>query len=165
MATPRKRSRLHPLQAEIAGVLGEDKLAELIGISKLRRAWADIVGPMMAGRTEPIEIENRAGGGNCLWVAVDHPIMAQQIRFLQNDIRQACFRLCRVSSLSHIRTRIRDGAGIMQQKQKLKSRPVTLSQKKQLACELRDIRDADLRYAIFQARIAQLAFGEIENTD
>jgi len=165
MAKSRKRSKLHPLQAEIAGVLGEDRLEELIGIARLRRAWADIVGPMMAGRTEPVRIEHRTDGGNCLWVAVDHPIMAQQIRFLQHDIRRACFRHCRITSLSHIRTRIQAGAGIAPQQKKPKPKPVALSRKKQIARELQGIGEHPLRRVIFQARVAQLAFGETEDTD
>ena len=165
MAKPRKRSRLHPLQAEIAGVLGEERLSELIGIARLRCAWTDIVGPMMADRTEPIRIEHKADGGNCLWVAVDHPIMAQQIRFLQRDIRQACFRHCRITSLSHIRTRIQDGAGIAQPQKKAKPKPVALSRKKRVVRELQGIGERPLRLAIFQARVAQLAFAETEDTD
>ena len=165
MAKPRKRSRLHSLQAEIAGVLGEDRLSELIGIARLRRAWADIVGPMMAGRTEPIRIEHKTDGGNCLWVVVDHPIMAQQIRFLQHDIRQACFRHCRITSLSHIRTRIQAGAGIALPHKKAKPKPVELSRKKQIVRELQGIGERPLRLAIFQARVAQLAFGETGDAD
>lgn len=153
----RARSKLIPAQNSIAEILGQERFVELAVISKLRRVWPDIVGPMMAARTEPISIE-KDGGVNCLFIAVDHPIMSQQIRFLRDDIRKACFKRCQIKSLVKVRTRVQAGAGT---KIELKTRPiskVTLFDKKRVASELKNVNDRDLKRAIFNARVAQLKY-------
>ncbi len=133
-------------------------MQKLIGIARLRRAWPDIVGAMMASRTEPIQIEPLSDGGSCLWVAVDHSILAQQIRFLRDDIRKACFRQAGISDLHHIRSRIQPDAGIKPGAPPPQANPVSWHQKRELARELASMKDRALRKAMFQARLAQLRY-------
>ena len=147
----------------MAELLGHDRFSELVAISQLRRIWADIVGPMMAVRTEPISIE-RDGDVNCLWIAVDHPIMSQQIRFLRDDIRKACFKRCRIESLGKVRTRVEPSAGIKPKKKSFIKNNVSLSDKKRVALELESIKDHTLKRAMFDARVAQLRFRTSEET-
>lgn len=134
---------------------------ELSVISKLRRMWPDIVGPMMAARTEPISIE-KDGGVNCLFIAVDHPIMSQQIRFLRDDIRKACFKRCQIKSLVKVRTRVQADAGIKVAQKIKRISKVSLHDKKQVASELKNVNDRDLKRAIFDARIAQLKYRDTD---
>jgi hypothetical protein len=154
----RPRSRLTGLHHNLAEILGEESLDQLIGISRLRSAWPDIVGSMMASRTEPIQIEHLADGGLCLWIAVDHSIMAQQIRFLRDDIRKACFKHARISKLHKIRSRMLPGAGIKTGKELIRAISVPFRSKRKLALELGSIKHRTLRKAAFQARLAQLAY-------
>jgi len=155
----RSRSKLTPAQTGIAKILGEDRFVQLAMISNLRKAWPDIVGPMLAERTEPISIE-KDGGVNCLFIAVDHPIMSTQIRFLRDDIRKACFKRCRIDSLVKVRTRVQEGAGIREQRTIRKVANVSLSEKKRVAGELENIKDRSLRRAMFDARVAQLRYSD-----
>ena len=157
--TKRPRAKLHGLSNELSGILGEDTLEELTGLARLRRAWADIVGPMMATRTEPVQFE-ATEDGRCLWVGVDHSIMAQQIRFLRDEIRKACFKHAGIGKLTHIRTRMMPGAGIKPKKPKAKPKRLTFGKKRELALELVSIKDRGLRRAVFQARMAQLKYGD-----
>ncbi len=160
----RPRSRLTGLHHNLAEILGEESLDQLIGISRLRRAWPDIVGDMMTSRTEPIQLEHLTDGGWCLWVAVDHSIMAQQIRFLRDDIRKACFKHAGISELYKIRSRMLPGAGIKSGKKPIKPKSLPFRSKRKLALELASIKDRTLRKAAFQARMAQLAY-EMAPTD
>ncbi len=155
----RPRSKLKPAQNGIAEILGHDRFVELSIISKLRRVWPDIVGPMMAARTEPVSIE-KDGDVNCLFIAVDHPIMSQQIRFLRDDIRKACFKRCNIESLAKVRTRVQPEAGIKNETKVTRPSRVSLDEKKQVASELRSVKDRSLRHAMFDARVAQLKFRE-----
>ncbi|MDX8405855.1 MAG: DUF721 domain-containing protein [Mariprofundus sp.] len=160
----RNRSHLTGLQGGISALLGEDSFEELIGIARLRRAWPHIVGPMMAGRTEPINIEHLSDSGLCLWVAVDHPMMAQQIRFLSDEIRKACFKHARITNLHQIRSRIQPGAGIkIKNNKKPTAQPVSFARKRELALDVACIKDRTLRKAAFQARVAQQAFDMMPN--
>ncbi len=154
----RPRSRLTGLHDSLAAVLGEDSLELLTSIAQLRRHWPDIVGTMMAARTEPVSIERLKDQGLCLLIGVDHPIMAQQIRFLRNDIRQACFRHARVANLQQIRTRIQPGAGIRSKHGVIRKKPVHFGAKRAIAKELASIKDRRLKRAMFEARVAQMAF-------
>lgn len=154
----RPRSRLTGLHHNLAEILGEESLDQLIGISRLRKAWPDIVGDMMASRTEPVQLEYLTDGGWCLWVAVDHSIMAQQIRFLRDDIRKACFKHAGISELYKIRSRMLPGAGIKGGKKTIKPKSLPFCSKRKLALELASIKDRSLRKAAFQARLAQLAY-------
>jgi len=134
--------------------LGEEKLEKLAGVARLRRAWPAIVGPVLAQHTEPINIES-----DTLLTAVDHPAMAQQIRFLQQEIRDACFRKYRVSSIKKIRTRMQPGAGInISGRPATPARSVGLGEKKKAVKTLRHVADKTLRRAMFDARIAQLVY-------
>jgi len=144
----------------MAEILGQDRFGELVVISQLRRVWPDIVGPMMAARTEPISIE-KDGDVNCLWIAVDHPVMSQQIRFLRDDIRKACFKRCQIKSLGKVRTRVQPSAGIKPKKKPFVKNKMSLSEKKRVALELESIKDRTLKRAIFDARIAQLRFRDL----
>lgn len=157
----RPRSKLIPAQNGIAEILGQERFVELSVISKLRRMWPDIVGPMMAARTEPISIE-KDGGVNCLFIAVDHPIMSQQIRFLRDDIRKACFKRCQIKSLVKVRTRVQADAGIKVAQKIKRISKVSLHDKKQVASELKNVNDRDLKRAIFDARIAQLKYRDTD---
>jgi len=156
----RSRSTLAGLHDNLAAVLGEDSLKQLIGIARLRRAWPDIVGAMMAARTEPLQIEQLADGGVCLWVAVDHSIMAQQIRFLRDDIRKACYKHASLTELYRIRSRVQPGAGIKVKQQPRKPAALSLSEKRRLAQEVASIKDRTLRKAAFQARMTQVMYAE-----
>jgi len=153
----RPRSRLEPAQNGIAEILGHDRFVELSVISKLRRVWPDIVGPMMAARTEPISIE-KDGDVNCLFIAVDHPIMSTQIRILRDEIRKACFKRCRIESLAKVRTRVQPEAGIKSEKKIVRPSKISFDDKKQVAAELQSVKDRSLRHAMFDARVAQLKY-------
>lgn len=160
----RSRSRLTGLHDNLAAVLGEDSLQQLIGIARLRRAWPDIVGAMMAARTEPLQLEQLAEGGVCLWVAVDHAIMAQQIRFLRDDIRKACYKHAGLTDLYRIRSRVQPGAGVKDRPPSPKPVALPLSVKRRLAQEVASIKDRTLRQAAFRARMTQLMYaGSQEN--
>jgi len=156
----RPHSRLSGLHDNLAGILGEDSLQQLIGIARLRRAWPHIVGAMMSARTEPLQIEHLADGGSCLWVAVDHSIMAQQIRFLRDDIRKACYKHAGMTDLYRIRSRVQPGAGIKVKQQIPKPAPLSLSQKRRLAQDVASIKDRVLRKAAFQARMSQVMYDD-----
>lgn len=149
--------RMHGLSGDLGRILGDAALEQLIGLARLRRGWSDIVGPMMAQRTEPLQFE-ATSDGRCLWIAVDHSIMAQQIRFLRDDIRKACFRLAGVDRLTHIRTRMVPGAGIRPAPAKPAPRPVSFADKRRLASELAGLKDRRLKRALFRARLAQLSY-------
>ncbi len=140
-------------------MLGEEKLEKLAGIARLRRAWPAMIGPLLAQHTEPVNIET-----DTLLIAVDHSVMAQQIRFLQREIRDACFRQCHVISIQRIRTRIQHGAGMNRNgRLPMPVRSVGLNEKKRVADTLRHISDTALRHAMFDARITQLAHTAEEN--
>jgi len=156
----RSRSRLTGLHDNLADILGEDSLTQLIGIARLRRAWPHIVGAMMAARTEPLQIENLADDSICLWVAVDHSIMAQQIRFLRDDIRKACYKHAGVTNLHRIRSRVQPGAGIKIKQKPAKPAPLNWAQKRRLAKDVASIKDRTLRKAAFRARMSQLMYDD-----
>ena len=148
----RPHSQLTALQSGLSDVLGSDQLKRLADIGRIRRDWAKIVGPVLAQHTEPLNIDN-----GCLHVAVDHPAMAQQMRFLHEEIRAACFQQCRVTGISNIRSRHQPGAGIpTRNTTKLPLRRLTLSDKKAVAREVSPVRNKPLRRAMFEARVNQL---------
>jgi len=159
----RSRSSLSGLHDNLADILGEDSLQQLVGVARLRRAWPHIVGDMMAARTEPLQLEQLADGGVCLWVAVDHSIMAQQIRFLRDDIRKACFKHAGTTDLYRIRSRVQPGAGIQTRQKPVKPAPLSWAQKRRLAQDVASIKDSALRKAVFQARMAQIMYADSTN--
>ena len=154
----RPRSKLTGLQGSLADILGPESFEQLVGIARLRRAWPDIVGTMLAARSEPLQIERLADDGQCLWVAVDHASIGQQIRFLRDDIRKACFRQAGVGDLHKIRWRLQPAAGIKPKARAAGPKKVAFAKKRELALELACIKDRALRRAAFQARLAQLAY-------
>ena len=114
----------------------------LANLAKLRRAWPSIVGPMMAARTEPVLLEPLPDGGSRLLVGVDHAIMAQQIRFLHQEIRQACYTHCRVKELAQIRTRVIPGAGVAPTKARPKPKGIGFADMRRVASDVKSIRIA-----------------------
>jgi len=156
----RPRSGLTALQAGLSNVLGEEKLEKLAGIARLRRAWSTMVGPVLAQHAEPLNIES-----DTLLIAIDHPVMAQQIRFLQREIRDACFHKCRVGNIRRIRTCMRPGAGIsISGKEARPGRSIGLNEKREAVKTLRHVADKTLRRAMFDAYLAQLAYKTEETT-
>ncbi|HXH64636.1 MAG TPA: DUF721 domain-containing protein [Mariprofundaceae bacterium] len=157
----RPRSRLTRLEHDLAEVLGEETLGPLLAITRLRKTWPEIVGPMMAARTEPVRIEDYAdehGPGRRLWVAVDHSTMAQQIRMLRGDILRACRTRAHTEGLTQIRTQLLAGAGIRPDASGPRAAPVPLRLRKAIAQSLKQMDNDNLRRAIFEARVAQLAY-------
>jgi len=150
----RSRSQLTGIQVGLAEVLGADQLKQLADIGHLRRDWAKVVGAVLAQHSEPLNLDN-----GCLHIAVDHPAMAQQIRFLQDEIREACFRQCRVKSIRSIRSRHQPGAGYKPGEiVKVQARRLDLSEKKMIARDIQSVSDKTLRRAMFDARVKQLSF-------
>jgi len=148
----RPRSHLTALQAGLSEVLGEDQLKRLADIGRIRRDWTKIVGPVLSQHTEPLNIDN-----GCLHVGVDHPTMAQQMRFLHEEIRQACFKQCRVTGISNIRTRHQPGAGMPKKETATPAlHRLSLSEKKAIAREIHSVHNKTLRLAMFEARVNQL---------
>lgn len=156
--TVRTRSKLTDIHHNLSEILGKERLDQLVGLSRLRRLWPDVVGPMLAQRTEPIELKPSSDGSSTLVIAVSHSTMAQQIIFLRDDIRKSCFEQARIGRIAKIFTRVQAVAGIQPDKSKPEAKPVNLQQKKQLASELQSIKDRPLRHAMFEARLAQLRY-------
>ncbi len=160
----RKRSNLTDIHLNLSKILGSERLDQLVGLSRLRRLWPHIVGPMLAQRTEPIELKPSADGSTTLIIAVSHSTMAQQIIFLRDDIRKSCFEQARMGRIAKIFTRVQAVAGIRPNKPKPDAKPVSLLQKKQLASELKSIKNRQLRHAMFEARLAQLRYSTGETS-
>lgn len=159
----RKKSQLTDIHHNLADILGGERLEQLVGLSRLRRLWPDIVGPMLAQRTEPVELKPNPEGGNILIIAVTHSTMAQQIIFLREDIRKSCFEQARMGKIAKIFTRVQTVAGIQADKTAPEPKPVSLTLKKLLASELQSIESRELRHAMFDARLAQLRYSNGEN--
>jgi len=154
----RKASNLQGVQGNLAKILGAQRLQELSGLTRLRRLWPDIVGKMLANRTEPLQLKPGEGDSHILIIAVTHSTMAQEIVFLRDHIRQACFEHARMGRISKIYTEVKMDAGFREKDVPIKTVHVTLSKKKELARELQSIKDVALRRAMFKARVAQLRY-------
>jgi len=154
----RARSKLTDIQQNLADILGAERLDQMVGLSRLRRLWPHIVGPMLAQRTEPLEFNPSSDGSSTLIIAVSHSTMAQQIIFLRDDIRKSCFEQARMGRIAKIFTRVQAVAGIQTDTNEPEARSVSLQQKKQLASELQSIKNRQLRHAMFEARLAQLRY-------
>jgi len=154
----RKRSQLTEINRNLSSILGEDRLEKLIGLSRLRKLWPHIVGPMLAQRTEPVEFTPHADGSSTLVIGVTHSTMAQEITFQRDNIRQACFEQARMGRIAKVFTRIQSVAGIQEEHTAPEAKPVSLQEKKQLASELQNIKHRPLRHAMFEARLAQLRY-------
>lgn len=154
----RKKSELNPIQFNLSKILSPERMQRLSSIGILRRCWADIVGNMMAQRSEPLAIEPQQDGSLGLIIAVDHPIIAQHIRLLHEEIRKACFKRCKLQGLSKVWTKVQDGVGIREEKIEKKVYPITCSDLRMLALSIQDVEDKALRRLMFQAGAAQLMF-------
>ncbi|MDQ6995498.1 MAG: DciA family protein [Mariprofundaceae bacterium] len=157
-----KASDLQSMQGNLAKILGTQRLQELSGLTRLRRLWPDIVGKMMASRTEPLQLKPGEGGSYILVIAVTHSTMAQEIVFLRDHIRQACFDHARMGRISKIYTEVRIDAGFHEKDVPITLTKITLSKKKELARELQIIKNIALRRAMFKARLAQLRYHQKE---
>jgi len=154
---PRKRAKssLKAIETGLGAVLGKRQLSALTAMARLRRLWPEIVGPMLASHSEPSSLER----GNLL-VDVDHPAMAQQIRFLESKILTACIKRFHIHTLKRIRTQFRNGAGInMLQSPPVKRLKASLGKRKRIAYMLRNIQNPELKRALYAARIAQIELG------
>jgi len=156
----RNPSKLNDLNGNLAKILGKERLHELSGLTRLRRLWPDIVGKMLASRTEPLQLKPGEGDSHILVIAVTHSTMAQEIIFLRDQIRQACFEHAHMGRISKVYTEVRMDAGFRETDQPIKTFYVSLSKKKELARELQSIKDAALRRAMFKARVAQLRYNQ-----
>ncbi len=154
----RKTSELKPLNLNFKKVFDAERMQRLTSIATLRKYWAHIVGTMMAERSEPIAIEPQQDGSLGLIIAVDHPVIAQHIRLLHEDIRKACFTQCKLQGLSKVWTRVHAGAGIREERKVKKSNVICCSDLRRLAERLQDVEDKALRKQMFLAAAAQLIF-------
>jgi len=154
----RKKSQLQPINLNINSILSPERMQRLYGVGILRRRWADIVGTMMAERSEPIALEPQQDGSLGLLIAVDHPMIAQHIRLLHEDIRKACYRHSKVDGLSKVWTRVQAGAGIRIEVKEHKINTVTCKDLRLFARNIQDVEDKSLRRLMFQAAIAQFTF-------
>jgi len=149
---------LHGISGELGHILGAQRLQELSGLARLRRLWATVVGAMMASRTEPLFLKPGEDGSHILVIAVTHSTMAQEIVFLRDHIRHACFEYAGIGRISKIYTEVRVDAGFKEVEQPVGTQSISWQQKKQLARELQGINDSTLRRAMFKARLAQLTY-------
>jgi len=156
----RQPSQLKDLNGTLSKILGAQRLQELSGLTRLRRLWPDIVGKMLASRTEPLQLKPGEGDSHILVIAVTHSTMAQEIVFLRDQIRQACFEHARMGRISKIYTEVRMDAGFHEEDVPVKIFSVPLFKKKELARELQSIKDVALRRAMFKARVAQLRYNQ-----
>jgi hypothetical protein len=113
---------------------------------------------MMAERSEPIAIEPQSDDSLGLIIAVDHSVIAQQIRLLHEDIRKACFKRCKLQGLSKVWTHVQAGAGIKEEKKERNINQVHCADLRALAQSIQDVEDKALRRQMFQAGAAQLKF-------
>ncbi|MBN4077239.1 DUF721 domain-containing protein [Mariprofundus ferrooxydans] len=161
----RSRAKLAGIHDNLAKILGEESLNQLITLARLRRAWPHIVGAMMATRTEPIQLQGIENDGLCLWIGVDHSIMSQQIHFLRDDIRKACFKQTGINNLHKISTRMMPGSGIKAPPPPAQARRVHFHEKRRLALDVASIKDRSLRKAAFNAHLAQLAYDDAQSIE
>ncbi|MFQ5345550.1 MAG: DciA family protein [Mariprofundus sp.] len=153
MKSRRSRSSLKRVETGLSNILGKKNFKILAGANHLRRTWSDIVGPMLATHTEPVSIEHQL-----LVVDVDHPAMAQQVRFLEKEILLACSKR-KIRGLKRIRTRFRSNAGAFEKTlSPLEKKTVAMGEKKRIARLVKGIRNPELKRAIYSANIAQLMF-------
>ncbi len=152
----RKTSQLKPINLNFNKVFSPERMQRLSAFGILHRNWAEIVGSMMAQRSEPIAIEPQQDGSLGLIIAVDHPVIAQHIRLLHEDIRKACFKQCKLQGLTKVWTRVQPGAGIREQQKERIINTITCSDLRILAESVQVVEDKALRRSLFQAGAAQL---------
>lgn len=142
----------------LSAVLDPDTIKALSEIASLRRSWPDIVGPMLAERSEPLSIEQ-----DCLIVAADHSVMAQELRLLQSQILRACAKRCGIQNVKRLRTRIQDGVGTPPPLASARRpHPLSFSNCKRIVRRMQGLDGHELRYAFFRAQAFQLMYANIK---
>ncbi|MDX8398277.1 MAG: DUF721 domain-containing protein [Mariprofundaceae bacterium] len=154
----RPSSKLTDIQQSLSSILGNERLQQVVGLTRLRRLWPHIVGAMMAQRSEPVELKMDQNGSMTLIIAVNHSTIAQQIIFLRDAIRSACFEQAKLGRIAKIFTRVQVISAPNNAQNSAVPKPVALNIKKQLASELKNIKNRTLRHAMFDARLAQLRY-------
>ncbi len=154
----KKQQALRGIYPDLANILGKQRLHELSGLARLRRLWAKVVGDMLASRTDPLFLKPGGDGSHILVIAVTHSTMAQEIVFLRDHIRRACFEHAGIGRIAKIYTEVHTHAGLKEEVAAVTMHPISWQQKKQLAKELANIKDGTLRRAMFKARLAQLTY-------
>jgi predicted nucleic acid-binding Zn ribbon protein len=76
-----RRSDPHPLGEVIRGVLGAGPLRAGVALGRLARAWDQVVGERLAGRSRPLGLER-----DVLTVSADNSSWAAQATFLAGEI-------------------------------------------------------------------------------
>ncbi len=164
----RGKHRHAPMQNitdQFAEILGKDRIALLRGEARLRHFWPQIVGPMLAARSRLLELEPLGDGSCCMWVAVDHPYLAQQLRLMRDELRRACRRESGVVRIAKIRSRIEVGAGRIHTEHLPKVVAASWRMRRLAAQELRPVTDKPLRRVMFRARVRQLAMTQDDGSD
>ncbi|MDX8410446.1 MAG: DciA family protein [Mariprofundaceae bacterium] len=139
------------LGLSLSAVLDPDTIKTLSEIACLRRSWPEIVGPMLAARSEPLSIEQ-----DCLLVAADHPVMAQELRLLQFQILRAGANRCGIENIKRLRTRIQDGVGTPPPAaRRRRLNPVSISDCKHIVQRMQGLEGHELRHAFFRAQAFQ----------
>jgi len=128
------------------------------GESRLKQQWVEIVGPMLAARSRPLELELLADGSCCLWVVVDHPYLAQQLRLMRDDLRKACFHHCGIRRIAKIRSRVDPnvtGYAVVKPKPD-RDKAISWQQRKSAAAEMQAVTNRRLRHSMVRARLRQM---------
>ncbi len=145
--------------SQFAELFGSQRIELMRGEARLKRYWHQIVGPMLAERSRPDSLELLVDGGCCLWIVVDHPYLAQQIRLMRDGLRQSCLRHCGIRRLAKIRCRVDphvvghvSGAGTEGATEDRAEWHLC----RQAVAEMRAVRDRALRHAMVRARLRQM---------
>ena len=153
----RKTSELKSLNINLSKIIDGERMQRLTGVATLRRHWHDVVGTMLAERSEPIAIEPQVDDSLGLVIAVDHAVFADMIRRdMYNEIRKACYQRCKLQGLTKVWTRIQPGAGIREEKKVKHINTIHYQDLRKLAESLQDVEDKALRRQMFQAATAQI---------
>jgi len=155
----RKASELKPIHLHVNKMLSPERMLRLSSISILRRCWADIVGNMLAERSEPIAIRPQPDGSLGLILAVNHSVIGDMIRLdFHEKIRVECFKRCKLQGLRKVWTEVHAGAGIRQVKKKRIQHDLSCHDLRALAQSVQDVENKALRRAMFQTQVAQMMF-------
>jgi len=144
---------------QFADLLGSKRIGLMRGESRLKQQWPEIVGPMLAARSRPLELELLADGACCLWVAVDHPYLAQQLRLMRDDLRSACFKHCGIRRIAKIRSRVDPavtGYGVVKADAGSTHR-ISWQMCRAAVKEMRAVTNRALRHSMVRARLRQMA--------
>ncbi|RMH51672.1 MAG: DUF721 domain-containing protein [Zetaproteobacteria bacterium] len=155
-----RRSCPEPLAGQFAGLLGAERIGLLRAEARLVQRWPEIVGPMVAERSRPQSLELLPDGACCLWIVVDHPYLAQQIRLMRDDLRAACYRCCGLRRIARIRCRVDpnvEGYPLRPGGERAAQIPAPdYALCREAAREMRAVADRRLRHAMIRARLRQL---------